>query len=103
MKIEINVGDWGLRLGFGIRIGNWGIGIGDLDWGFGIWDWDWGLRFWIGICDWGLGSGNGIGDWDCTVYFILMRIMKFISFLQYILQLVLCLFGGCVFAGLLKN
>ena len=69
-----------------------GIGIGDFGLGFGIVD-----------LDRGLGSEIGIGDWDFALYFILMRIMKFISFLQIILQLVLRLFGGCVVAGLLKN
>ena len=81
MEIGIGIGDWGL-----------GIGIGDFGLGFGIVDWDRGL-----------GSGIGIGDWDFALYLILMRIMKFISFLQIILQLVLRLFGGCVVAGLLKN
>ena len=42
----IGIMDWdrGLRLGFGIEIGDWGLGLE-------IWigDWDWGLR--LGIVD----------------------------------------------------
>ena len=102
--------DWGWALEIGIGDWDWGLrlGIEDWDWGlrFGIWDWDWGLGIGIGdlglgwgIWDLGLGLGIGLGTGDS----ILMRIMKFILFLQIILELLLRLFGGCVVAGLLKN
>ena len=94
-----------------------GIGIGHWDWGLGlgIWivDWDWALELGIGIRDWGLGLG--IGNWglrlgigrmtndnDYTLHFVLMR-MKFILFLHFMLELLLCFFEGCVVAGLMKN
>ena len=40
---------------------------------------------------------------DNALYFILMRIMKYIPFLHIILQLLLHLYGGCIVAELLKN
>ena len=40
--LEIEIEDWGLRLGIGEY--NWGIRLGL---GIGIEDWDWGLRFGI--------------------------------------------------------
>ena len=57
----IRIGDWDfglglssgigvLELGYWIRIGHWGLGLG-------IGDWDLGLR----IGDWNLGFGLGIG------------------------------------------
>ena len=83
----------------------------------GIWivDWDWALELGIGIRDWGLGLGIGIGnrglrlgigrmtnDNDYTLHFVLMR-MKFILFLHFMLELLLCFFEGCLVAGLMKN
>ena len=90
-----------------------GIGIQHWDWGLGLGIWDWALELGIGIRDWGLGLG--IGNWglrlgigrmtndnDYTLHFVLMR-MKFILFLHFMLQLLLCFFEGCVVAGLMKN
>ena len=96
----IAIGD--LEFGYWIRIGDWGLGIGDWDWGYGIGDWRLGLE----IGDWRLGLEIGIGrmtnDNDYTLHFVLMR-MKFILFLHIMLELLLCFFEGCVVAGLMKN
>ena len=72
----------------GIRIGIW-----DGDWGLGTTDWDWRL---------GLGIWRMTNDNDYTLHFVLMR-MKFILFLHFMLELLLCFFEGCVVAGLMKN
>ena len=78
-------------------IGNWdwrlGLGFGDWDWGLGTGDWDSRL---------GLGTGRMTNDNDYTLHFVLMR-MKFILFLHFMLELLLCFFEGCVVAGLMKN
>ena len=50
----------------------------------------------------GLGRGRMTNDNDYTLHFVLMR-MKFILFLHIMLELLLCFFGGCVVAGLMKN
>ena len=39
MGLGIGIGD--LELGYWIRIGDWGLGIGDWDWGLETGDWDW--------------------------------------------------------------
>ena len=87
----IGIGDWG----FGLGIGDWdwklGLEIGD--WVLEIGDWDWRLR---------LGIGRMTNDNDYTLHFVLMR-MKFILFLHFMLELLLCFFEGCVVAGLMKN
>ena len=70
-----------------------GLGIVDWDWGLGTGDWDWRL---------GLGIGRMTNDNDYTLHFVLMR-MKFILFLHFMLELLLCFFEGCVVAGLMKN
>ena len=70
-----------------------GIGTGDWDQGLGIRIGDWGLR---------LGIGRMTNDNDYTLHFVLMR-MKFILFLHFMLELLLCFFEGCVVAGLMKN
>ena len=36
MKVEINVGDWGLGLGIEFWVWRLGIEIGDWDWGLGL-------------------------------------------------------------------
>ena len=81
-------------MGLGIAIWDWdvglGLGIGDWDWGLGTGDWD--SRF-------GLGIGRMTNDNDYTLHFVLMR-MKFILFLHFMLELLLCFFEGCVVAGL---
>ena len=108
-------------MGLGLGIGHWdyGLGIGDLDWalglGIGVGNWDWKLGLRIGIRDLRLGLGIEIGncrlgleigrmtnDNDYTLHFVLMR-MKFILFLHFMLELLLCFFEGCVVAGLMKN
>ena len=78
------------------------MGIGDWRLGLGIGDWDWGLG--LGIGDWrlGLGIGRMTNDNDYTLHFVLMR-MKFILFLNFMLELLLCFFEVCVVAGLMKN
>ena len=117
LGLGIGIKDWdwelGLRLGIGIGYGYWDcIGIGDWGLSMGIvignLEWDWGLGM-------GIGLRIGIGDWDrglgllktitndYSLYSILMRIIKFILILQIMLQLILCLFGSCVVARLLKN
>ena len=77
---DIKIGDY---LGFGLRIGDWGFGIGivdwDLDWdrnfGFGFEDLDRELGSEIGIRDWnleerlGLEIGIIIGEWNCRLRF----------------------------------
>ena len=102
MGLGIGIGD--LELGYWIRIGDWGLEIGDWDWGLeiGIGDWDWGLG--TGGSDWrlGLGIGRMTNDNDYTLHFVLMR-MKVILFLHIMLELLLCFFEGCVVAGLMKN
>ena len=74
--------------------------------GIEIGDWDWGLGLEIGIGDWdsrlGLGIERMTNDNDYTLHFVLMR-MKFILFLHFMLELLLCFFEGCVVAGLMKN
>ena len=78
------------------------VEIGDWDWGFG--SGDWGLGLGTGDWDWrlGLGIGRMTNDNDYTLHFVLMR-MKFILFLHFMLELLLCFFEGCVVAGLMKN
>ena len=46
--------------------------------------------------------GMMTNDNDYTLHFVLMR-MKFILFLHFMLELLLCFFEGCVVAGLMKN
>ena len=70
-----------------------GIEIGDSDWGLGLG---------IGNLRIGLGIGRITSDNDFTLHFVLMR-MKFILFLHFILELLLCFFEGCVVAGLMIN
>ena len=102
----LGIGDWGWGLGIGIGNWDWGLGlwIGIGDWGLeiGIGDWYWGLG--TGGWDWrlGLGIGRMTNDNDYTLHFVLMR-MKFILFLHFMLELLLCFFEGCVVAGLMKN
>ena len=111
MGLGIGIGD--LELGYWIRIGDWdwGLDIGTGDWVLEIWDWDWRLRLGIGTGDWILEIGDwdwrfGIGrmtnDNDYILHFVLMR-MKFIQFLHFMLELLLCFFEGYVVAGLMKN
>ena len=80
------------------------MGTEDWDWGLEIGDWDWGLEIGIGDLDSGLeiGIGRMTNDNDYTLHFVLMR-MKFILFLHFMLELLLCFFEGCVVAGLIKN
>ena len=104
MGLSSGIGDWYWGFGIGILDKDWGLGIGDWDWGLeiGIGDWDWGLG--TGGWDWrlGLGIGRMTNDNDYTLHFVLMR-MKFILFLHFMLELLLCFFEGCVVAGLMKN
>ena len=90
-----------MGLGFGIGIWDLGLGIGIGDWELEIWigirDWDWGLGLGIRI-----GIGRMTNDNDYTLHFVLMR-MKFILFLHFMLELLLCFFEGCAVAGLMKN
>ena len=102
----IGIWIWDLELGIGIGDWDWGLGIGDWDQGCGsgieIGDWYWGLG--TGGWDWrlGLGIGRMTNDNDYTLHFVLMR-MKFLLFLHFMLELLLCFFEGCVVAGLMKN
>ena len=48
----------------GVKIGDFGLEIGDWKLGIRIEDWDWQLGFWMGDWDWGWGMG--IGDWKLT-------------------------------------
>ena len=79
----------------GLETGDWGLEIGIGDWGLevGIGGWDWRVELWI---------GRMTNDNDYTLHFVLMR-MKFILFLHFMLELLLCFFEGCVVAGLMKN
>ena len=89
-------------------IGNhhWGLGLDIWDLGIEIGDWDLELVFGIGTEIWvwrlGLGIRRMTNDNDYTLHFVLMR-MKFILFLHFMLELLLCFFEGCVVAGLMKN
>ena len=73
-------------MGLGSRIRDWYWGFG-----IGILDKDWELV--IGIGDWrfGLGIGRMTNDNDYTLHFVLMR-MKFLLFLHFMLELLLCFF-----------
>ena len=89
------IGDWYWGFGIGILDKDWGLGLG-------IGDWDWGLGLGIGYWRFRLGIGRMTNDNDYTLHFVLMR-MKFILFLHFMLELLLCFFEGCVVAGLMKN
>ena len=94
------IGDWHWGFGIGILDKDWGLVIGirdrrlELDIGIG----DWRLGFGIGYWRLRLGIGRMTNDNNYTLHFVLMR-MKFILFLHFMLDLLLCFFEGCVVPG----